>query len=100
MRLAAPDTVLSAMQTLRGRARIKRTMRSRRAQEYRGQRSTRRGLISSPKWSATCIARRRLGWAESYSERQLYEAALSRMVREARRLERIIDEDAFADEAP
>src|SRR5262249_48568744 len=33
-RLATPDTVKDAMKTLKGRARIKRTMWSRRAQEY------------------------------------------------------------------
>jgi len=90
-KLAGADTVQSAMQTLRGRARIKRTMWSRRAQEYEAK------INSGDLISIAEVVRdlHRAGGQpeQSYSERQLYEAALSRMVREVAAVERI-DEDA------
>ncbi len=86
-KLAGADTVLSAMQTLRGRARIKRTMWSRRAQEYEAK------INSGDLISIAEVVRdlHRAGGQpeQSYSERQLYEAALSRMVREVAAVERI-----------
>jgi len=90
-KLSGADTVLSAMQTLRGRARIKRTMWSRRAQEYEAK------INSGDLISIAEVVRdlHRAGGQpeQSYSERQLYEAALSRMVREVAAVERI-DEDS------
>lgn len=90
-RLSSPDTVASALQTLRGRARIKRTMWSRRAQEYEAK------INSGDLISIAEVVRdlhRASGQPEqSYSERQLYEAALGRMAREVAAVERI-DEDA------
>lgn len=90
-KLSGADTVQSAMQTLRGRARIKRTMWSRRAQEYEAK------INSGDLISIAEVVRdlHRAGGQpeQSYSERQLYEAALSRMVREVAAVERI-DEDA------
>ncbi len=90
-KLAAPDTVQSAMTTLKGRARVKRTMWSRRAQEYEAK-------INSGDLIAIAEVVRDLHRAsgqpeQSYSERQLYEQALSRMVREVAAVERI-DEDS------
>ncbi len=90
-RLSSPDVVASALQTLRGRARIKRTMWSRRAQEYEAK------INSGDLISIAEVVRdlhRASGQPEqSYSERQLYEAALGRMAREVAAVERI-DEDA------
>ncbi|MFT3810980.1 MAG: CarD family transcriptional regulator [Micropepsaceae bacterium] len=90
-KLSGTDTVQSAMQTLRGRARIKRTMWSRRAQEYEAK------INSGDLISIAEVVRdlHRAGGQpeQSYSERQLYEAALSRMVREVAAVERI-DEDS------
>ncbi len=90
-KLSGADTVQSAMQTLRGRARIKRTMWSRRAQEYEAK------INSGDLISIAEVVRdlHRAGGQpeQSYSERQLYEAALSRMVREVAAVERI-DEDS------
>jgi CarD family transcriptional regulator len=92
-KLAGADTVLSAMQTLRGRARIKRTMWSRRAQEYEAK------INSGDLISIAEVVRdlHRAGGQpeQSYSERQLYEAALSRMVREVAAVERIDEEAAM-----
>ena len=90
-RLSSPDVVATALQTLKGRARIKRTMWSRRAQEYEAK------INSGDLISIAEVVRdlhRASGQPEqSYSERQLYEAALGRMAREVAAVERI-DEDA------
>ncbi|MDP6223174.1 MAG: CarD family transcriptional regulator, partial [Candidatus Micropelagos thuwalensis] len=81
MRKLADKTMMTgAMKTLRGRARIKRTMWSRRAQEYEAK-------INSGDLVATAEVVRDLFRNEnqpeqSYSERQLYESALDRMARE------------------
>ncbi len=79
-KMADEATLKKALETLKGRARIKRTMWSRRAQEYEAK-------INSGDLNAVAEVVRDLYRAEtqpeqSYSERQLYEAALDRMVRE------------------
>jgi CarD family transcriptional regulator len=90
-KLSSPDVVATALNTLRGRARIKRTMWSRRAQEYEAK------INSGDLVSIAEVVRdlhRATGQPEqSYSERQLYEAALARMAREVAAVERI-DEQA------
>ena len=92
-RLATPDTVKDAMKTLKGRARIKRTMWSRRAQEYEAK------INSGDLISIAEVVRdlhRATGQPEqSYSERQLYEAALDRMARELAAVEQIDEEAAI-----
>ena len=86
-KLSSPDTVATALNTLKGRARIKRTMWSRRAQEYEAK------INSGDLVSIAEVVRdlhRATGQPEqSYSERQLYEAALARMAREVAVVERI-----------
>jgi len=72
--------VKKAVETLKGRARIKRTMWSRRAQEYEAK-------INSGDINAVAEVVRDLYRAsdqpeQSYSERQLFEAALDRLARE------------------
>lgn len=79
-KLADAGAVKAALTTLAGRARIKRTMWSRRAQEYEAK-------INSGDLNAIAEVVRDLHRSESqpeqsYSERQLYEAALDRMARE------------------
>ena len=85
--LSTPDVVTTALNTLKGRARIKRTMWSRRAQEYEAK------INSGDLVSIAEVVRdlhRASGQPEqSYSERQLYEAALARMAREVAAIERI-----------
>ncbi len=80
-----------AVKTLKGRARVKRTMWSRRAQEYEAK------LNSGDPVSIAEVLRdlhRAAGQPEqSYSERQLYEAALDRLAREFAAVENI-DTDA------
>jgi CarD family transcriptional regulator len=90
-RLSSPDVVQNALATLKGRARIKRTMWSRRAQEYEQK------IHSGDLISIAEVVRdlhRASGQPErSYSERQLYEAAIARLAREVAAVEKI-DEDA------
>ena len=78
--LSSPDVVADAMKTLRGKARVKKAMWSRRAQEYEQK-------INSGDLIAIAEVVRDLHRADdqreqSYSERQLYEAALERLTRE------------------
>jgi len=86
-KLSSPDVVTTALNTLKGRARIKRTMWSRRAQEYEAK------INSGDLVSIAEVVRdlHRAGGQpeQSYSERQLYEAALARMAREVAAIERI-----------
>ncbi|MBL8536772.1 MAG: CarD family transcriptional regulator [Hyphomonadaceae bacterium] len=89
--LASGDVVNQAMKTLQGRARIKRTMWSRRAQEYEAK-------INSGDLVQIAEVVRDLHRAtdqpeQSYSERQLYESALDRMARELAAVEKT-DRDA------
>jgi CarD family transcriptional regulator len=80
------------MSTLKGPARVRRTMWSRRAQEYEAK------LNSGDPISIAEVVRdlhRASGQPEqSYSERQLYEAALDRLAREYAVVERIDHEAA------
>jgi CarD family transcriptional regulator len=78
--LSSPDIVSKALATLKGKARVKRAMWSRRAQEYEQK-------INSGDLLAIAEVVRDLHRADdqreqSYSERQLYEAALERLTRE------------------
>ena len=78
--LSSPDLVTKAMLTLKGKARVKKAMWSRRAQEYEQK-------INSGDLIAIAEVVRDLHRADdqreqSYSERQLYEAALERLTRE------------------
>jgi CarD family transcriptional regulator len=86
-KLADPATVKRALETVRGRARIKRTMWSRRAQEYEAK------INSGDPASIAEVVRdlyRNVGQPEqSYSERQIYQAALDRLVREFAAVEKI-----------
>ena len=78
--LSSPDVISKAMTTLKGKARVKRAMWSRRAQEYEQK-------INSGDLIAIAEVVRDLHRSDdqreqSYSERQLYEAALERLTRE------------------
>ena len=78
--LSSPEVVAHAMKTLKGKAKVKRAMWSRRAQEYEQK-------INSGDLIAIAEVVRDLHRSDdqreqSYSERQLYEAALERLTRE------------------
>ncbi len=78
--LSSPDVVSKAMQTLKGKARVKRAMWSRRAQEY--EQKINSGDLISIAEVVRDLHRADDQREQSYSERQLYEAALERLTRE------------------
>ncbi len=78
--LSSPDVVSRAMDTLKGRARVKRAMWSRRAQEY--EQKINSGDLISIAEVVRDLHRADDQREQSYSERQLYEAALERLTRE------------------
>jgi CarD family transcriptional regulator len=79
-KLAEDNIVTRAMETLKGRARIKRTMWSRRAQEYEAKINS--GDLIAIAEVVRDLYRSETQPEQSYSERQLYESALDRMARE------------------
>jgi CarD family transcriptional regulator len=91
-KLAGPDIVKKALDTLKGRARIKRTMWSRRAQEYDAKINS--GNLISIAEVVRDLFRSDTQPEQSYSERQLYELALDRMVRELSAVEDITETEA------
>ncbi|WP_333830228.1 CarD family transcriptional regulator [Pararhodobacter sp.] len=78
--LSSPDIVSKALATLRGKARVKRAMWSRRAQEY--EQKINSGDLLSIAEVVRDLHRTDDQREQSYSERQLYEAALERLTRE------------------
>jgi CarD family transcriptional regulator len=78
--LAGGQVVGQALTTLKGRARVKRTMWSRRAQEYEAKINS--GDIVAIAEVVRDLYRSESQPEQSYSERQLYEAALDRLSRE------------------
>jgi CarD family transcriptional regulator len=91
-KLADDDIVKRAMEILKGRARIKRTMWSRRAQEYVAKINS--GDLISIAEVVRDLYRSEAQPEQSYSERQLYEDALDRMAREIAAVEKLDDRGA------
>jgi CarD family transcriptional regulator len=91
-KLAEPPTIKRALETLKGRARIKRTMWSRRAQEYEAKINS--GDINAIAEVVRDLYRSESQPEQSYSERQLYEAALDRLSREIAAVQRITETEA------
>ena len=92
--LAANNVVTQALTTLKGRARIKRTMWSRRAQEYEAKINS-----GDPVSIAEVVRDLHRGASQpeqSYSERQIYEQALERLAHEVAAVEKIKPEAATA----
>jgi len=85
-KLADADAVAKALTTLTGRARVKRTMWSRRAQEYEAKINS--GDLVAIAEVVRDLYRSEAQPEQSYSERQLYEKALARMAREVAAVER------------
>ena len=91
-KLSETDFVERALKVVQGKARIKRTMWSRRAQDYDAK-------INSGDLISIAVVVRDLFRAEkqpeqSYSERQLYEAALDRMAREIAAVNKMSETEA------
>ncbi|MFN3955383.1 MAG: CarD family transcriptional regulator [Pararhodobacter sp.] len=78
--LSSPDIVSKALATLKGKARVKRAMWSRRAQEY--EQKINSGDLLAIAEVVRDLHRTDDQREQSYSERQLYEAALERLTRE------------------
>ena len=91
-KLAEPAMVKRALETLKGRARIKRTMWSRRAQEYDAKINS--GDLISISEVVRDLYRAENQPEQSYSERQLYEAALDRMAREIAAVNKMSETEA------
>jgi len=86
-KLADEATVKKALDTVKGRARVKRTMWSRRAQEYEAKINS-----GDPVAIAEVVRDLHRGADQpdqSYSERQMYQAALDRLARELAAVEKI-----------
>ena len=79
-KLSEPHVAQRSLDILTGRARIKRTMWSRRAQEYEAKINS--GDINAIAEVVRDLFRSEAQPEQSYSERQLYEAALDRLSRE------------------
>ena len=78
--LSSPDVVTKAMSVLKGKAKVKKAMWSRRAQEY--EQKINSGDLIAIAEVVRDLHRTDDQREQSYSERQLYEAALERLVRE------------------
>src|ERR1700688_3226375 len=91
-KLAETPMVKKALETLKGRARIKRTMWSRRAQEYEAKINS--GDIVAIAEVVRDLYRSESQPEQSYSERQLYEAALDRLSREIAAVQRVTETEA------
>lgn len=90
--LSSPDVVEKAMTTLTGRARVKRAMWSRRAQEY--EQKINSGDLIMIAEVVRDLHRNDEQREQSYSERQLYEAALERLTREVAAVDGFGEDDA------
>jgi CarD family transcriptional regulator len=91
-KLADEGIVKRAMETLKGKARIKRTMWSRRAQEFEAKINS--GDLVSIAEVVRDLFRADNQPEQSYSERQLYEAALDRMAREIAAVDKLDERGA------
>lgn len=91
-KLSTRDEMKVALKTLKGRSRVRRTMWSRRAQEYEAK------INSGDPVAIAEVVRdlhRNAGQPDqSYSERQIYQAALNRLSRELAAVEDIDEEAA------
>jgi CarD family transcriptional regulator len=92
-KISDPDTARRSLEILTGRARVKRTMWSRRAQEYETKINS--GDINAIAEVVRDLYRSEAQPEQSYSERQLYEAALDRMVREIAAVQKSSEIDAL-----
>ncbi|CAH1677803.1 CarD family transcriptional regulator [Hyphomicrobiales bacterium] len=92
-KLAESPLVGKALETLTGRARVKRTMWSRRAQEYEAKINS--GDLIAIAEVVRDLYRSDAQPEQSYSERQLYEAAIDRILREISAVNEITETEAM-----
>ena len=93
--LSTPDVIVKAMAILRGKAKVKRAMWSRRAQEY--EQKINSGDLIAIAEVVRDLHRTDEQREQSYSERQLYEAALERLTREVAAANNASESDATAE---
>jgi len=91
-KIAEAEEVAKSLKTVQGRARIKRTMWSRRAQEYDAKINS--GDLIQIAEVVRDLFRSENQPEQSYSERQLYEAALERMARELSVVNKVSETEA------
>ena len=91
-KLSSQATLDEALTTLKGRPRVKRTMWSRRAQEYEAKINS--GNLVSIAEVVRDLHRADDQPEQSYSERQIYEEAVSRLARELAAMENIDEQTA------
>jgi CarD family transcriptional regulator len=92
-KLSTRKVMESALKTLKGRSRVKRTMWSRRAQEYEAKINS-----GDPVSIAEVVRDLHRGTDQpdqSYSERQIYQAALDRLARELAAVEKLDEKRAI-----
>jgi CarD family transcriptional regulator len=94
-KLSDKDLIEKGLKVLNGRARVKRTMWSRRAQEYEAKINS--GDLISIAEVVRDLFRSDRQPEQSYSERQLYEQALDRMAREIAAVQKTDDAAAVAE---
>ncbi len=92
-KLADAPVIAKSLDTLTGRARIKRTMWSRRAQEYEAKINS--GDLIAIAEVVRDLYRSEAQPEQSYSERQLYEAALDRMGRELAVVQKLTEQESL-----
>ncbi len=92
-KLSEPEMIARSMTVLTGRARIKRTMWSRRAQEYEAKINS--GDILAVSEVIRDLYRSDIQPEQSYSERQLYEQALARLVDELAAVDVVTETEAL-----
>jgi CarD family transcriptional regulator len=91
-KLSSTDRLDDAMKTLKGRSRVRRTMWSRRAQEYETKINS--GDPVSIAEVLRDLKRSNDDDEKSYSERQIYQSALERLAREVAVVEKISEDKA------
>ncbi len=92
-KLSSDKTLKEAMETLKGKPRVKRTMWSRRAQEYEAKINS--GDLVSIAEVTRDLFRPEDQPEQSYSERQIFEAASSRLARELAAMEKTDEKAAL-----
>lgn len=93
-RLSSENRLKDALKTLKGKAKIRRTMWSRRAQEYETKINS--GDPVSIAEVLRDLKRSNDDHEQSYSERQIYQSALQRLAREVAAVEKITEIQAAA----
>jgi len=91
-RLSSRDRLKTAMNILKGAPRVKRTMWSRRAQEYEAKINS--GDPVSIAEVVRDLFRNSDQHEQSYSERQIYQSALDRLAREFAAVDKVSEEKA------